>query len=92
MTRWDKPPLRLIDGDPDQTERVRAWRAAHPGWTLEHHGGTWSWSDGQDIRAFYSLGEALSWTDRADPDTGSPPSAGALFVRRPGGGPPDILA
>src|SRR4051794_32871624 len=25
-TRWDRPLLRLIDGHPEQTERVRPWR------------------------------------------------------------------
>jgi hypothetical protein len=93
-TRWDRPALRLVDGDPEQTERVRTWRAAHPEWTLEHHGHKWSWTNGQGKREFYSLGDALGWTDLADPGTGLPPSPSlaAILTRGPAGAPPDILA
>ena len=99
-TRWhrDPPALRLVDSDPAQTGRIRAWREANPEWTLTwEHGYSWRLSDGRSEFTGLGWAEVLRNMDRLSSAAPAPrpgrTAAGAVAAIRPfPEGPPDILA
>jgi hypothetical protein len=96
-TRWDKPALRVIDGDPDQTARVRAWRAANPEWKLTRvQGYRWRLTNGRAEHHGYGWSDAQRKIDELAASPGFPDPVPApvsnLLGWRPAQGPPDVLA
>jgi len=58
--------LHIIDGDPDQSARLRGWFQAHPDWTLRRQGMRWHLGDGQREVTYGGLAEVLDAMDGAD--------------------------
>lgn len=76
--------LWVIDCDPAQTERIRAWRKASPGWELTWvRGHLWRLSDGRSEFTGLGWGEALHRMERL---------SRIALTPRPGRTAPDAVA
>ena len=40
--------LQVIDGDPDEADRLRGWFTTYPDWSLKRDGRHWRLSDGRE--------------------------------------------
>jgi hypothetical protein len=82
--------LTVVDGDPEQTARLRGWLARHPEWTLRREGMRWLISDGHRETSYGGLAEALDELDRVDREPGG--STPGVAPAKPSMSPPDIIA
>jgi hypothetical protein len=91
--------LRMIDGDPEQTSRIRAWRADHPEYELFRDGPHYVWrlSNGKSEITGFSWGDLLAaldaaaegWPHASSGWLGPPPRPSRRY---PPAGAPDIIA
>lgn len=82
--------LTVVDGDPEQTARLRGWLTRHPEWALRRQGMPWFLSDGHRETSCGGLAGAFNELDRVDREPGGCTSG--VAPAKPSMSPPDIIA